>query len=47
MLERDCSKEDLYCETERKQLGGELDGDAIIELREEEECERQGEGLIT
>ena len=35
-------------ETERKQLGSGLSDDAIIELRaEEEECERQGERLIT
>lgn len=40
MLKRDCSKEDLDWETERKQLGGELRSDAITELRAEKECEK-------
>lgn len=45
MLKRDCSKEDLDWETERKQLGSELSGDAITELRVEKERERQGKKI--
>lgn len=42
-----CGKEDLDGEAQRKQVGSELSSDAIIELRVQKECERQGKRLIT
>lgn len=43
MLKRDCGKEDLDWDTDRKRLGSELSGDAIIELRAEGGKEREKE----
>lgn len=40
-MKRDCGKEDLVWETARKQPGSEVSSDAINELREEKECEKQ------
>lgn len=47
MLKRDCSKEDLGWETERKQLGRKLICDAIIELMAEKEQGREEKRLTT
>ena len=40
-MKRDCGKEDLVWEAARKQPGREVSSDAINELREEKECEKQ------